>query len=109
IFTAQVRDENAGDLTASGAQGGPEALARQQFFPGINSGPNASPNVFTLFEAWLRLAPPTDPTSAARLSIANGESLFNTRRFGTAGLTCTTCHNTPNVGSQSNGLFFDTG
>jgi hypothetical protein len=104
IFAAQISDQKAGDLTAGGAKGGPEALARQEFFPGINSGPNA----FNLFDAW-KLVPAVDPVSAARLSIANGQSLFNTRGLGATGLTCTSCHNTPNVGSQSNGLFFETG
>jgi hypothetical protein len=107
IFAAQIRDQTAGDLVADGAQGGPEALARQNFFPGINSGPNASPIVFTLFDAWASL-PGNDPVGSARRTIANGQDLFNTRRFA-GSLTCGSCHNTPNVGAQSNGIFFDTG
>jgi hypothetical protein len=107
IFTAQIRDQDAGDLLADGAQGGPEALARQDFFPGINSGPDASPVVFTLFNAWAGL-PGNDPVGSARRAIANGQDLFNTRRFA-GSLTCSSCHNTPNVGAQSNVVFFDTG
>jgi cytochrome c peroxidase len=108
IFAAQIRDEDAGDLVADGANGGPEALARQPFFPGINSGPGASPVVFTLFDAWANPAPPLDPVTDARRAIANGQDLFNTRRFA-GSLTCSSCHNTPNVGAQSNVIFFDTG
>lgn len=104
IFAAQVRDQRAGDLTAAGAQGGPEALSRQQFSPGVDGGTST----FTVFDAWSRLGNPSDPVTAARVSVANGQSLFNSRGFG-PGLRCTTCHNVPNVGSHSNGLFFDTG
>jgi hypothetical protein len=107
IFAAQVRDQSAGDLTADGAQGGPEAVARQEFFPGINSGPSATVNVFTLFNAWAG-APGSDAVSSARRSIANGQDLFNTRRF-LGSVTCSSCHNTPNVGAQSTAAFFDTG
>jgi hypothetical protein len=107
IFAAQASDANAGALSSDGAAGGPEALARQEFFPGINSGPGASPIVFTLFNAWATL-PGTDPVGSARRSIANGQDLFNTRKFA-GSLTCSTCHNTPNVGAQSTVVFFDTG
>ena len=107
IFAAQIRDQIAGDLVADGAQGGPEALARQNYFPGINSGPNASPVVFTLFNAWASLLG-NDQVGSARRTIANGQDLFNTRRFA-GSLTCGTCHNTPNVGAQSTVAFFDTG
>jgi cytochrome c peroxidase len=106
IFAAQVRDESAGDLTADGARGGPEVLARQEFFPGINSGGGATSIVFNLFDAWAT-TPASDPVGSARRSIANGQDLFNTRRF--SGLTCSTCHNTPNIGGQSSTVFFDTG
>jgi len=107
IFAAQAFDETAGPLSADGASGGVEALARQPFFPGINGGPGATPIVFTLFDAWAT-APGGDPTGSARRSIANGQDLFNTRRFAGA-LTCSSCHNTPNVGAESTGSFFDTG
>jgi len=107
IFAAQIRDADAGDVTTDGAQGGPETLARQEFFPGINSGPGASPVVFTLFDAWATL-PGNDAIASARRTIANGQDLFNNRKFAGA-LTCSSCHNTPNVGAQSSTIFFDTG
>jgi hypothetical protein len=107
IFAAQVFDANAGPLSSSGAAGGPEELARQEFFPGINTGPAASPIVFTLFNAWATV-PSNDPVGSARRSVANGQDLFNTRKFAGA-LTCSSCHNTPNVGAQSTVAFFDTG
>jgi cytochrome c peroxidase len=106
VFMAQIADRDAGVLT-EGARGGPEALSGQEFFLGINSGPGASSVAFTLFDAWAGLQG-TDPVSNARRSIANGQDLFNSRTFA-GSLTCTTCHNAPNVGTQSTGLFFDTG
>jgi len=107
IFAAQAVDQAAGPLSVDGASGGVEALARQPFFPGINSGPGATQIVFTLFDAWAT-EPGNDPTSSARRSIANGQNLFNTRRFA-GSLTCSSCHSTPNVGADSAGSFFDTG
>lgn len=107
VFTAQIFDPDAGDLVADGGHGGPHVLAGQDFFLGINSGPGASSSVFTLFSAWAG-HPGTDPTGNARRAIANGQDLFNSRTF-LGSLTCSTCHNTPNVGAQSSGLFFDTG
>lgn len=107
VFTTQIVDPSAGDLTADGGRGGPHALAEQDFFPGINTGAGASSTVFDLFSAWARL-PGSDAISSARRSIANGQDIFNTRTF-LGSVTCTSCHNTPNVGSQSTGMFFDTG
>ncbi len=72
-----------------------------------------------------RPGPPTrpDPGAAARQSVARGERLFNSRQFtvtGVAGLndspataslrvTCSGCHNTPNVGSFSQPRLFNLG
>jgi hypothetical protein len=36
LFTAQVKDERAGQLTARGAMGGPVDLSSQEFYIGIN-------------------------------------------------------------------------
>ena len=58
-----------------------------------------------------------------RLSVARGEKLFNTRAFTITGInglndrigqasipgTCSTCHNTPNVGSFSQPYLMNTG
>lgn len=107
VFTTQIVDPIAGDLTADGGRGGPHALADQDFFPGINTGAGALSTVFTLFTSWAGLRGP-DPVTSARRSIANGQDIFNTRTF-LGSLTCSGCHTTPNVGSQSSGMFFDTG
>jgi cytochrome c peroxidase len=112
VFTAQSVDTQAGDLTAQGATGGPVALSTQSFSPGINSGSAFTPNVFTLYTNW---ASATGASAAAQQSISRGELLFNTFPIlisvvpgfndaqGGAPVvgTCSTCHNTPNVGGDS--------
>jgi hypothetical protein len=127
LFTAQVRDDDAASLRADGAKGGPAALSRQPFFIGINDpvglNPTGAPfdaKAFTLFDAWAGLGR-EDEIDRARLRIARGQALFNTRPIvisGVVGLnnetfsngvtlpdsftgTCTTCHDTPNVGNHS--------
>ena len=59
LTSAQVYDNQAGDLTAAGAQGGPDAIQAQPFYIGINdnfgdSQTHAafSPVVFNLFDRW---------------------------------------------------------
>jgi hypothetical protein len=125
-FTAQLQDNIAGWLTASGVTGGPDAISSQPFFLGINDpvkqNPTGAPfnaHVFSLFDAW------TNPSNAsltpAQLSIGRGQTIFNSRTFnitGVSGLntnsvrgqksqapviagTCGTCHDTPNVGTHS--------
>ena len=130
LFAAQARDARAGNLNAQGATGGPLSLRRQPFFVGINdavglnpTGAVFDPRVFSIFGAWTALPSSVehDPTTAARLAIARGEAIFNTRRFtisGVGGLngvtftsgvsvpdaflgTCSLCHNSPNAGGRS--------
>jgi len=69
----------------------------------------------TLYNAWTSLGGPPSAQTASRESVARGEALFNTLPipiFGVAGIndalnqpvvlgTCTTCHDTPNVGNHS--------
>lgn len=122
LYTAQLSDDRAGNLSADGANGGPIALSQQEFFAGINdpfggnpTGAAFNPNVFNLFGNWAKA---TDSnTEEARESIKRGELLFNTMPipiFGVGGLngpsdsnqavimgTCSTCHNAPNVGDHS--------
>jgi cytochrome c peroxidase len=112
LFTAQTEDSAAGRLWEHGARGGPIFLALQPFRPGINSGSKFNPNAFDLYSKWANAG---GPNSAARQSIARGEMLFNHRPMlisvvpgfndvlGQTQVTgsCTTCHNTPNVGSDS--------
>lgn len=131
LHAAQDTDAIAGPLDALGATGGPVALATQPFsrgnndpFPTSPGGPTFTPNAFTIFRAWeLLTGTAVDPADARRRSIARGEVLFNTRAFsisGVAGLndvvgqtritgTCSTCHNAPNVGSDSASRFINIG
>ena len=120
LFTAQSQDSLAGDLTAQGANGGPVFLSAQSFSPGVNSGAGFKPNVFTLYTNW---ASATGTNGAAQQSVARGEVLFNTfplRITNVAGFndvqgqsvvmgTCSTCHNTPNVGGDSAAHMMDIG
>jgi cytochrome c peroxidase len=128
LFTAQERDLRAGTLHARGAAGGPATLVGQPFFTGVNdpvglnpSGAAFNPNAFSLFNAWASLAPSENSRNEARLAVARGEVLFNTKPItlsGVAGLngqtfssgvtlpasfsgTCTVCHDTPNAGDHS--------
>ena len=90
---------------------------------GMNpTGARFDPRAFTLFNAWLSLdATAKDAPTRARLSIARGQEIFNTRPMvlsGVSGLngqtfpngvtvpetivgTCTVCHDTPNAGNHS--------
>ena len=130
LFTAQSHDNDAGQLRAEGAMGGPVALSRQPFFIGINdpvglnpTGAPFDPRAFTIFSGWA-----TTPVESrgnaigrARMAIARGQEIFNKKPIvikGVAGLnnqtfsngvtvpdrfvgTCTTCHDTPNAGDHS--------
>ncbi len=101
IYTAQLLDNGAGDLSALA---GPVRLLAQPYTPGVTG-------TFTLFGAWANASP------ARRAAIARGEQLFNTDRFritGVAGIadqqvTCATCHDVPNIGSNAAGLMVDLG
>jgi cytochrome c peroxidase len=129
LITAQALDDRAGSLRAQGAAGGPVPLSQQRFFIGINDPVNLNPsgaafdaNVFTIFNAWTALeGSPSDPLTEARMAVARGQQIFNTRTFtitGVGGLngetfpsgvtvpqsfrgTCTICHDTPNAGNHS--------
>jgi cytochrome c peroxidase len=74
-----------------------------------------TPNVFTLYSSW------QNSRNRQQASIARGEQIFNTQPLtisNVAGLvtgseqitgTCTTCHDTPNVGDHSLPLPLDIG
>jgi cytochrome c peroxidase len=104
LFTAQVFDADAGDLTDAKARGGPRSLERQDFFIGINDplGLNPkktpfSPVVFTAFKAWgsprtdLRDGIPeknrVDDPDEARAAVARGQAIFNSRRIDIVGVS----------------------
>jgi len=134
-FTAQARDHRAGNLHDEGVYGGPLPLSQQKFHVGINdvlggdpTGAAFDPVVFTLYEKWAKSPRSShnddDDLSEARASVARGEVLFNTLPIaisGVAGLndkpgvpasftgTCTTCHDTPNVGNHSVALAINLG
>jgi len=95
LFTAQIRDRQAGDLGVDGAKGGPTALSSEPFFISVNSsvhfllpafeqpGGLLTPgdgqftsNIFNLYEEWAQVTD-DDEHAAARGSIARGEQLFN--------------------------------
>jgi cytochrome c peroxidase len=115
LIHAQVEDRLAGRLDADGGRGGVRALAQETFVMGENdpASPGFNAEVFTLFGAWAGLT--GSARNEARAAIARGEALFNTKGFviqDVAGLndalgrpairgTCSTCHNTPNVGHHS--------
>ena len=125
LFTAQIFDDEAGRLDARHANGGPQYLAMQPYYFGINdavsgdykTGATFDRNAFKLYESWASAAADRDDPSrkAARAAVARGEALFNSRPIlikGVKGLnddlgidtirgTCTTCHDTPSAGDHS--------
>jgi cytochrome c peroxidase len=131
IFDAQVYDGHAGRLDEDGANGGPAFLSQQDFFIGINDSlsPGFDSVVFTMYDAWQDLAASRygQDVDAARASIARGETLFNTKNFTISNVnglnleaadplgqtaitgTCTTCHDSPNVGNHSEKLALNIG
>jgi len=121
LFTAQRVDDAAGVLNAQGANGGPDALTSAPYYPGINdplggnpTGAAFSATAFSVYAPWQDLKSSSRYTDARR-AIARGEAIFNTHPLtitNVAGLndvlgmttingTCTTCHDTPNVGNHS--------
>jgi hypothetical protein len=117
LYTAQLYDENAGNLTVQGATGGPLTLSMQPFYIGINdalgadpSGAQFNPKAFTLYDNWANLN-----RQPNRQAVARGQALFNTFPIAITGVgglndalgqpvingTCTTCHDSPNVGNHS--------
>jgi cytochrome c peroxidase len=122
LFTTQVFDNEAGDLTARQALGGPAYLSQQNFYFGINdvvsgdyrTGALFDPSVFRLYDVW-DTPIPGGGVVEARLAVARGQRLFNSKPIQIAGVkglnddlhipvlsgTCTTCHDTPSAGNHS--------
>jgi cytochrome c peroxidase len=127
LFSAQTKVKigtELVDLTSAAVSGGPEPLASTvgpAFFVGINDtfDPAFDREAFTLFRNWEPSAPQSGLTSLQK-SIGRGEHIFNTRVFNITGVgglngpldasqapiagTCTTCHNSPEVGNHSSPL-----
>jgi len=117
LYTAQAYDEESGNLTTKGATGGPVNLSRQAFHIGINdalggdpTGALFDPNAFGLYNNW------GNPNRRSeRQAVARGQALFNMLPISITGVgglndalgmpvidgTCTTCHDSPNVGNHS--------
>jgi hypothetical protein len=133
-FTAQVNSSTASGLNQLNATGGAVPLQAQtmQSFVGQNdpfgnnpTGAQFNNQAMTIYTPWTSLTPSGsgDTVTIARLSVARGENIFNTRPInitGVAGLndvlnqplivgTCTTCHDTPNIGNHSIPLMMNTG
>lgn len=132
LTTAQIRDDAAGFLNDAGALGGPRALSIQRFYIGINdslggdpTGARFNPDAMNVFAGWDASGwrSPRSRRGRARAAIRRGERLFNEHPLtitdvgglndvlGQAEIagTCSTCHNSPNVGNHSVGLPLDLG
>lgn len=124
LATAQRNGHGSGNLSARDIEGGPEYLAKQLFYVTINDVLGADvltglfdPHAMPLFDEW---ASSKNPEQAA---IARGAVLFGADRIeisGVGGLnddlqiasirgSCSTCHDTPNVGNHSVALPIDIG
>jgi hypothetical protein len=137
LYTAQSLDQEAGPLRVAGAHGGARALAKQEYFPGINdslgsnpTGAPFNPNAMKLFAAWdkptLAATPEDARRDAARRAIGAGERIFDAAPLiitDVRGLNddpalgsprtivahCSTCHDAPNVGDHSLAVPLDIG
>jgi cytochrome c peroxidase len=83
LYTAQVQDENAGNLIAFGATGGAKNLSTQQFYIGINDAFGGNPkglafnsNAFTLYNQWASLSSQPKRQAVARGRRCSITSLF---------------------------------
>lgn len=121
LNSAQLADFAAGSLS-QGAQGGAQFLSTQPYYPGINDslggdpeGKQFNPNAFTIYTSFQNSHNPQ------QASIARGEQIFNTQPLTISDVpglttgsqqimgTCTTCHDTFNVGNHSFPLPLDIG
>jgi len=125
LYSAQSVDNGAGALAVAPVHGGPAALSTQNFFAGINdpATPTFDPHVFNIYAGWAGNTAGATGAVQRRQSIARGEAIFNTRPFSVTNvgglndvvkrpiitMTCSTCHNAPNVGSHSVQMFLDLG
>jgi cytochrome c peroxidase len=107
VTSAQIAS-NKGFNISSTSQSAAAVLAAQKFTPNQNISP-FNKNVFSLFDPFANSA------DTNMKSIYRGQQIFNTRNFTVNGVgrttTCSSCHNTPNVGTNSAvpALYFNTG
>jgi cytochrome c peroxidase len=133
LYTSQYADDHAGPLFMDGGNGGPQYLSAQAYYPGINDslggdphGNQFDPSAMMMYSGWQQQHNRHDDYEDRRAMIAAGEKLFNTAPLHITrvrGLndnpalgnppeidgTCTTCHDTPNVGNHSLPLALDIG
>jgi hypothetical protein len=121
---AQSIDRRAGRLDVAGATGGPANLSAEPFYLGINAlggdsrtGAAFNNQSFDIYEKW------ETSTEEDRKRLGRGESAFYTLDIAITNVPgindalgqpvvnghCTTCHNTPNVGSHSEFRMIDNG
>ena len=124
LATAQRSSRLAGVLNARGVTGGPECVAEETFYVTINDvlGADTSHAPFDahamrLFDAW------ADAANPHQAAIARGAALFGAPRISITGVgglnddlnmtaipgSCTTCHDSPNLGNHSVALPIDIG
>jgi hypothetical protein len=125
LATAQHVGNAAGGLDARGARGGPGHLADEPFYVTINDvlgadafgGGGFEPDSMSLFDAW------AGSRNREQGAIARGAALFGATRIAiteVGGLnddlgvpvimgSCTSCHDSPNVGNHSVALPIDVG
>jgi hypothetical protein len=134
LVSAQGRDNDATNLDAKNGNGGPAFLSTVPFHVGINDvlggdpSPSPSPSPFnpsamTLYDRWQGSKGAPGSADAARGAVSRGQILFNTKPIAIVGVgglndalgvptisgTCTSCHDTPNVGNHSLPLPIDIG
>ena len=137
LFASQYSDRQAGLLGSGGGNGGPQKLAAQPYYPGINDtlgadpfGNPFTPAAMTLYTAWetppRRIDGPDEDRLRARAMIGAGEKLFNSAPMTISNVrglndnaalkspvsfagTCATCHDAPNIGDHSLPLPLDIG
>lgn len=110
LFSAQIRDDGAGNLTSAGAKGGPDAIIAQDFHIGINDnfgdcidadntgcrvvgaplgtgtrGAAFTPVVFNIYDAWTNKS--GGGQNRDRRAVARGQALFNTRLINISGVS----------------------
>jgi hypothetical protein len=121
---AQSIDKKAGRLDVAGATGGPANLSSEPFYLGINAlggdshtGAAFNNQSFDIYEVW------ETANEKERQRIGRGENAFYTVDVTITGVPgindalgqtvvhghCTTCHNTPNIGSHSEFRMIDLG
>lgn len=124
LQTAQRNDRSGGNLSPRKVFGGPEYLAEEIFYVTINDvlGEDVltgafDPHAMNLFDGW------ASSKNAEQAAIARGAALFGDPRIDVTGVgglnddlgipllraSCTTCHDTPNVGNHSVALPIDIG